>query len=192
MPKPVLYHENRFPPETINWEQLIPLLGPANAAVARYDGALAAVVNPAVLMSPLTTQEANRDEYYEKLLAISCDGDWTGWCDFFLKALIAQAEDNLDKTTKILDLYGRMKLQIGKITRSPYGMIALDWIFTSPIFKAPDFASHSGIPGATSRRILSAFRKASILNQLSKPSGQKASIFVFSDLLNIAEGRNTF
>ena len=56
------YHEGRFPPEErIHWPALIPLLGPAVAALARYDGALSAVPNPRVLrvlLSPLTTQEA--------------------------------------------------------------------------------------------------------------------------------------
>ncbi len=34
------------------------LIGQANAALARYDGMLQSIVNPAVLLSPLTTQEA--------------------------------------------------------------------------------------------------------------------------------------
>ena len=55
---PVAYHEGRFPPESLDWSRLIPLLGPAAAAVARYDGMLAAIPNPGVLLAPLTTQEA--------------------------------------------------------------------------------------------------------------------------------------
>jgi Fic family protein len=55
---PVHYHEGRFPPSTINWPRLLPLVGPAAAAVARYDGMLAAIPNPDVLLAPLTTQEA--------------------------------------------------------------------------------------------------------------------------------------
>lgn len=54
----VRYHEDRFPPTQLDWSRLIPLLGPAAAAVARYDGMLAAVPNPGVLLAPLTTQEA--------------------------------------------------------------------------------------------------------------------------------------
>lgn len=54
----VLYHQGRFPPAALDWPRLIPLLGPAAAAVARYDGMLAAVPNPGVLLAPLTTQEA--------------------------------------------------------------------------------------------------------------------------------------
>ena len=52
MPVPVLYHEGVFPPTELNWESLIPLVGSANAAVARYDGLLSAVPNAAVLLSP--------------------------------------------------------------------------------------------------------------------------------------------
>jgi len=45
MPGPVLYHEGGFPPTNIDWNALIPLLGPAAAAVARYDGTLSAIPN---------------------------------------------------------------------------------------------------------------------------------------------------
>jgi Fic family protein len=54
---PVYYHNEKFPPENIDWGSLIPLIGPA-AAVARYDGTLAAIPNATILLSPLTTQEA--------------------------------------------------------------------------------------------------------------------------------------
>ena len=56
--RPVHYHAGRLPPAKLDWERLIPLLGPTAAAVARHDGVLAAVPNPGVLLSPLKTQEA--------------------------------------------------------------------------------------------------------------------------------------
>ncbi len=55
---PVQYHLGQFPPETLDWPRLIPLIGPANAGLARYDGLLSAIPNADVLLSPLTTQEA--------------------------------------------------------------------------------------------------------------------------------------
>lgn len=58
MPSPVHYHYMEFPPNNIEWSVLIPLIGPASAALARYDGTLSAVPNSGVLLSPLTTQEA--------------------------------------------------------------------------------------------------------------------------------------
>ena len=57
--KPVHYHEGRFPPEDIlDWKKLIPLIGPAYGAVARYDGMLAALPSAGALLAPLTTREA--------------------------------------------------------------------------------------------------------------------------------------
>lgn len=55
---PVAYHDGRFPPADIDWPRLLPLIGPANAAIARYEGVLHGVPNPDVLLSPLTAQEA--------------------------------------------------------------------------------------------------------------------------------------
>lgn len=55
---PVQYHTGQFPPARFDWDRLIPLIGPANAAIARYDALLTAIPNANVLLSPLTTQEA--------------------------------------------------------------------------------------------------------------------------------------
>jgi Fic family protein len=54
--KPVL--PSKLPASEVQWEQLIPALGRANRALARYDGILFSVPDPAILLSPLTTQEA--------------------------------------------------------------------------------------------------------------------------------------
>jgi len=52
--KPFIPHE--LPPENINWQKLVPLIGKANAAIASYDGLLQSLINPVVLLSPLTTR----------------------------------------------------------------------------------------------------------------------------------------
>ncbi|MBS1269339.1 MAG: Adenosine monophosphate-protein transferase SoFic [Gammaproteobacteria bacterium] len=64
-----------------------------------------------------TYLEARREEYYDRLLAVSRDGDWTGWCVFFLGAIIAQAESNTRKVKQILDLYETKKDWIVDQTR---------------------------------------------------------------------------
>ena len=47
-----------LPPKGIDWEALIPLIGRANRALATFDGILLGLPNPAMLLSPLSTQEA--------------------------------------------------------------------------------------------------------------------------------------
>lgn len=52
------YEPTPLPPTGINIAQLVTLVGEANAALARYDGLLHGMVNPAVMLSSLTNQEA--------------------------------------------------------------------------------------------------------------------------------------
>lgn len=53
---PVHYHLGGFPPSAIDWARLVPLIGQANAALARYDGLLSATPNAAVLNVTAYTQ----------------------------------------------------------------------------------------------------------------------------------------
>jgi Fic family protein len=48
----------KLPLAKIDWGALAGLIGRANAALARYDGFLQSMVNPAVLLSPMLLQEA--------------------------------------------------------------------------------------------------------------------------------------
>lgn len=52
------YEPNALPLSNLDYRLLLPLVGQANAALARYDGLLQGIPNPAVMLSPLTTQEA--------------------------------------------------------------------------------------------------------------------------------------
>lgn len=373
MQNPVQYHYGKFPPQNVNWERLIPLIGPANAAIARYDGKLSAVPNAWVLLTPLSTQEAvlsskiegtqatigevlefeaegeeraisiekksdikeilnyreamshatvlleklplsqrlirethcklmegvrghnkcpgdyrkvpnwigppgcsideakfvpisadkladgmsewekyihkgepdrlvqlaithaefealhpfldgngrlgrmcvplfmyksglisrpifyisayfeaHRDSYYNRLLAISKDDDWTGWCEFFLNAVLAQAEENDKKTTEIINLYDSLKDKMREITHSQFSINALEFIFRRMIFKATDFSTNSGIPRPSTVRILAALRENGLLKVIREARGRRPAIYIFSDLFNIVEGRQIF
>jgi Fic family protein len=372
MSNPIKYHYDKFPPSSLDWPKLIPHIGPANAALARYDGLLSSIPNPAVLLSPLTTQEAvlssriegtqatmgeileyeaegsargltpkkeadinevlnyrravwkadellkslplcqrvikeahkhllegvrgcdkspgdyrkiqnwigpdklienarfvpisadkliegmgrwekyiyreepdrliqlailhaefealhpfldgngrigrmfvplflykigliqspmfyisaylesNRDEYYDRLLAVSKDNDWTGWCVFFLKTIKIQAENNQKKARSILDLYEAKKKQIISLAHSQYAIHSLDFIFERPIFKSSDFVGRGNIPSPTAKRILAVLRDNKVLRTIREGGGRRPAIYAFPELLDIAEGKDAF
>lgn len=56
MKKP--FKPDNLPLEKLDWMSFVELIGPAHDAVARFDGLLQSIPNPAVLLSPLTTKEA--------------------------------------------------------------------------------------------------------------------------------------
>ena len=131
--------------------------------------------------------EAHRDVYYERLLAVSRDDDWTGWCQFFLEAVRAQAGENLAKTERIFTLYDRMKRQIREIIRSQHAIQVLDWIFKYPVFRRSEFVLRAGIAGMSARRFLDMLLENEILTILVAGRGRRSMVLAFPELLRIAE-----
>lgn len=131
--------------------------------------------------------ERNRDIYYDRLLAISHEGDWNGWIAFFLQALVDQANENSRKARAILELYNRMKLLVPEITRSQYSIQAIDTVFAKPIFNADDFAKKSKIPPRSAQRIVQLMKDCKILNVLREGRGRKPTTYIFSELIDITE-----
>ncbi len=136
--------------------------------------------------------EANREEYYNRLLAVSRDDDWTGWCTFFLRAIIEQADTNRRKALAILVLYQARKSWIVEAIPSQYAVRALDWMFKRPIFKSADFIAHADVPEPTARRILRLARDGGLLSVLVEGRGRRGAVLIFPELLNIAEGDTVF
>ncbi|MCY4187755.1 MAG: Fic family protein [Bryobacterales bacterium] len=131
--------------------------------------------------------EANRDAYYERLLAVSRDNDWTGWGIFFLKAVKHQADDNLAKTQGILNLYDDLKPRIDSATKSRHTLRTLDWIFQKPVFSSTSFARGTSIPAPSAHRILTDLQAHGILQKFSTASGNRPALFRFPELLKIVE-----
>ncbi len=132
--------------------------------------------------------EKNRDEYYERLLAVSRDGEWTQWVAYFLEAIIQQAEENQRKASSILGLYEKKKEDFQRSIHSMYNIRAMDFIFQRPIFLSTDFIEDAEIPPATARRLLQLLRNEGTLTTIRQGSGRRAGVYAFSELLNIAEG----
>ena len=134
--------------------------------------------------------EENRDEYQERLRAVSRDGAWTPWCEFFLRGITEQASANDRKARSILALYERLRTQVAELSRSQFAIKAVDFIFNMPTFITTAFTTHSGIPKPTAIRILSLLRDEGVLRTIREGSGRRAALHCFPELLNIAEGRD--
>ncbi|WP_367026867.1 Fic/DOC family N-terminal domain-containing protein [Methylococcus sp. ANG] len=137
--------------------------------------------------------ESHRDEYYERLKAISAEKDWDGWIAFFLRATIEQAGQNTRRVEAIKALYDEMKIAIQETTHSQYSVHLLDAIFSKPIFRTSDLAqklaADYGIHEKTVPALLRQLKAAGILRELQAGSGRRAATLCFPRLINLAEGR---
>ncbi|MBS3973978.1 MAG: hypothetical protein KGZ89_03840 [Actinobacteria bacterium] len=132
--------------------------------------------------------DARRDEYLDRLFAVSRDDDWTGWCAFFLEAVRVQAEDNLARATSIMRLYEEMKVRLPELTRSPQVIGVLDFIFQSPVFSKSDFVRRVGVSESAGRRLLRVLSDDGIVGEVEAAAGTRPGIYAFDDLLDVAGG----
>jgi Fic family protein len=133
--------------------------------------------------------EANKESDVDRLLAISRDGDWTGWCRYVLEAVQTRAIQNQEKASQILGLYENLKPAVQDATHSQYAVAALDWIFSTPTFRATDFEKQAGIPVPTAKRIPRCLESAEILSVIREASGRRPRVLCLEQLLAVAEGR---
>ena len=138
---------------------------------------------PAFYMSAYL--EFHRDEYYERLRRLSQDNDVQGWIEFFLRAIIAQAEEDSAKARAILALHDRMKQQVAEHTRSQFAIRALDVMFDHPIFSTPQFVARSGVPKGSAVRILNALTNGDILRVIRPGLRRRPAIYAFPELIEI-------
>ena len=125
-------------------------------------------------------EQQRRQEYYDRLLAVSRDDDWTGWCEFFLVAVAEQAGANEEKARQILELYESKKDFVVSLTHSQYSIAALDFLFNFPVFNASDFNLRAGIPEQTARRFLRLLCDNGLLRTLQEASGRRPGGFCIS------------
>jgi len=137
--------------------------------------------------------EKNRTEYYDRLLMITKDGDWSGWIDFFLTAVIQQAKINIDKAQKLLNLYNEMKDRFIQATKSQYAIPALDAFFRQPIINTANFIQMTGIPNRiTANNVLKSLIEAGLIS-LHKPSeGRRSAEYTFNSIINIIESGDVY
>lgn len=132
--------------------------------------------------------EARREQYIQAMRAVSGEGAWTDWCEFFLQGIIEQAAQNQSKAAAVLELYQQMRRVVAEITRSQYADLAVEYIFSRPVFTASDFVRDSGIPKApTATNVLRKLRDAEpkILETVREGRGRQPAMLEFSELLEI-------
>jgi len=131
--------------------------------------------------------EAHRDLYYDRLRRISAESDWNGWIEFFLQAVISQAQVNARKVREIIRLYGEMKAHINATTHSRYGIRLLDTIFERPVFSTAQFVEESEIPRPSTVQLLRKLKESNVLVQIRESRGRQPEIFAFPARLSIVQ-----
>lgn len=95
------------------------------------------LVSSGVLKTPLlyvsSFLERNRSAYYDHLLTLSQQGDWTPWLAFILRGVEEQARDAIARSRHLRDIQDRYR----RLPVSPKARELAEYLFTSPMVTRP-------------------------------------------------------
>ncbi|GGD81133.1 Fic family protein [Croceicoccus mobilis] len=129
--------------------------------------------------------ETHKEEYIERMRAVSASGDWSGWCIFFLEAMHAQASVNIETADQIFALHGEMRERFREALNSQFHDQALDFVFASPVFRNDRFVDRSGIPASSARALSRRLVEAGLLRTIEPAAGRRAALYAFDPLLDL-------
>jgi Fic family protein len=132
--------------------------------------------------------EAHRDQYYDRLRAITAESNWQGWIEFFLKAVFEQANESSQRVMSIQALYERMKAELPETIGAQFVLAALDALFKKPVLSSTDFIQSTQIARRSALRVLSALKEAGFLSTLKPAAGNRPEVLIFKQLVQAAEG----
>jgi Fic family protein len=139
------------------------------------------ISQPVFTISPYI--DAHRDEYYDRLYAVSAERDWTGWIAYFLTAIREQAIQNTQQSARIAALYTETLDRVARLTRSQYVGRAVEIIFEQPIFTTTDFRQALNAPRRSGDFILKILRDEGVVTLIEEGAGSAPDILGFPQLI---------
>jgi Fic family protein len=134
--------------------------------------------------------EEHRDEYVVRLRALGqVDDAWHSWIQFFLTAVEQQATINAEKARSIIALYNRLKEEVIALTHSQFAVPLLDRMFARPVFQISQLKWKNMPTRPMLNNLITKLKEAGILKVLRHGSGRRGQVLVFTELVNIAEGK---
>ncbi|MFQ5450784.1 MAG: Fic family protein [Nitrospinaceae bacterium] len=132
--------------------------------------------------------EAHRDEYLSALHKVDETWEYEGWLAFFLHSVAEQLKATQALIEKIFNLYDEIRTHF-QVTKSPYLIPFVDFIFESPCFTIPQAQDHlESNSRLTARRLIKLFEGERILQDLNIKAG-RAKLYVFRPLLDLLHER---
>ena len=131
--------------------------------------------------------EKSREDYYQKLRHITESNTWTQWIEYFLLAIVKQAEINTQRAKQVAKLYEEMKSTIQNVTKTRNAIEIQDFLFKKIMFETPDFTKNASLSKPHAARVLKNLLKNGIVNTISPSKGRRPAIYGFTRLMEIIE-----
>ena len=111
--------------------------------------------------------ESHRQTYYDLLLAVSQQGAWEAWLVFFLRGVVAQAQDAVVRAQRLQALRERYRERF-QAERAPGRLLqTVDLLFARPVMTMPQISKALGVNYAAATRYINRLGDAAILSEIT-------------------------
>lgn len=127
--------------------------------------------------------EKNKSQYYNALLEVSKNSDWSNWFKFFLMAVITQAKDASDNIQKLMNLRESYHQKLRSAKASASAMSLSDYLFSNPIVTVSTAAAYLKITYPPAKKAIDRLVNLGILAEQDKRERNKT--FVAREIMDI-------
>ena len=127
--------------------------------------------------------EARRDEYYERLLAVSMHGDWAGWLRYFFEGLSTESRDVVDRARRLIRLREDYHRRL-QVTRASALLLKLvDHLFERPAIRISMAQEHLGVTFRAAAQNVQKLVDAGILHEAT--GRHRNRVFIAREILDL-------
>lgn len=129
--------------------------------------------------------EKRKDEYYELLFAVSAEGAWQPWVEFFLRAIIEQARDAQARAKQLHELMQEHRNRLIAIRASANTFPVLERLFFVPVISSSHATEIVGGQVKTGLRAIEKLQEAGIVRELTT-NRKRNKLYIAEEIHNVA------
>ncbi len=125
--------------------------------------------------------EQNRQAYYDLLLAVSTRNAWDEWVSYFLTGVISQANDGIQRASKLATLRDQYHATLHGVRSSSLLLRLVDKLFEQPATTAPIAAAFLGVTHTSAMKYLRVLENHGIAVEIT--GNPRDKMFVAKDII---------
>ena len=111
--------------------------------------------------------EAHRNEYYDRLLAVSQHGDWEAWLRFFLRGVAEQSSDAIERAGRLQKLREDYRARLQATRAGARLLQVVDLLFARPVVSVAQVAESLDVGFAQAARYVAALVQKGMLREIT-------------------------
>jgi len=140
------------------------------------NGRVGRILIPLILLSrrlidtpvfyPSAAMEGRKDEYIDRMFAVSVRGEWTQWLTFFLEICRDTCIGSISVVDRLVDLQQGYREQAMAKFRSNNVIILIDHLFSHPVVSTPMVQSLLGVTHRAARMTIANLEQIGVLHKV--------------------------